>query len=374
MDMAVKRTRSLGTFCMDADTPPLMSQARLSRPPVALVLSLKGLCNLNCLHCAGPERDPIEPSPELISWVAREVLPHVRSIRLGGGDNTEQLMSTRFERFMKATEPYRFDHFEMVTNLTKVSKSRARLIAEQMTCLEVSLEGVGNSYKQIRGVSWKRFARNMERIANARENTPGSKLSLTLLVCCVAGNLDEYLKIELFKSMGVDRVILREFRSELGAPSFAASRPSRKKIAFHKTQDLAHDPMRVQRFISDFRKICLQHQIQQHICFEGRYAPAAEPVNGSGVDAAVAVEDDGTKLTDCHLPFEMISISPRGWVSACCEIRFWNPGPLTSRSIEEVWNDPEFCRLRRRVNSPTPPRRCRKCEFKTRRLRVSDSQ
>ena len=108
-----------GIWAPDEDSLPYLSAAVVDRPPIKLLLSLVGRCNLRCFHCLGTSEELVRASQdsksasrELVDFVVDRVLPDVRAIRLGGVGLTEQLTSRTFDYFMEraATHAPRIEH------------------------------------------------------------------------------------------------------------------------------------------------------------------------------------------------------------------------------------------------------------------------
>ncbi|MEM1433871.1 MAG: radical SAM protein [Pseudomonadota bacterium] len=354
---------SPGMFTPDPDTGTLLTETHLNRPPVKLMFSLIGLCNLDCMHCAGPAKDPATPSLELIDWVVDGLIPNIRAVRLGGNDNTEQLLSPKLLYFLDrvATKP-QLQHFTMVTNLSVIDPALADAIAGQLTLLELSIEGTGANYETVRGFSWDRFVSHIEMLNAARDRNPESRLKLQLDICSMLSYLEDALEVERFRDWGVERIVLREFGSR-GKPG-------------HAENLLSRDPDRVARFLERFKEKCEQLSMRYVITYENRFSPQrislqptsaaaatpAKPAAAAAPSKAVAEQ----MLPDCHQPWEIISISHRGEVSACCRYPFWAEPELVSKTIDAAWNSASFRNLRSRVNTPELEDACRRCEFKHR--------
>jgi radical SAM protein with 4Fe4S-binding SPASM domain len=62
----------------------------------------------------------------------------------------------------------------------------------------------------------------------------------------------------------------------------------------------------------------------------------------------------------CEVPWATATITANGDVMACCM-----PGTvianLNERTLDEIWNGPEFAAFRSRVNTTNPPQSCRNC-------------
>src|SRR4051794_38990911 len=97
----VRRFQTRGLWFCDSDTR--LSDFSGANPPKKLFFSLNGKCNLRCDHCPRGVYDVAaqQTSATLVDYVMRDILPHVRTVRLGGSDLGEQLTSPHFNRFVE---------------------------------------------------------------------------------------------------------------------------------------------------------------------------------------------------------------------------------------------------------------------------------
>lgn len=65
----------------------------------------------------------------------------------------------------------------------------------------------------------------------------------------------------------------------------------------------------------------------------------------------------------CTIPWGSAVVLANGDVMACC-VPGSKVGNLSENSLEEIWNDPVYQRLRSSVNSQNPPSLCRSCHFR----------
>ena len=194
-----------------------------------------------------------------------------------------------------------------------MNPSRARVLAASLTELEASLEGVEANYTASRGLPWERFRANFEMVRRAKAETPGSRMTLTLLICAIPRHFPDLLRFDLFREMGVERIVLREmdpFSPEL-ARDCLGTVPARE----------------VAQFIERFKALGKASSIECSIPFQTRFVP------NSGLLAKLRaqVRDLGDLKETLH-----------------------------SGKIDAAWNSPAFRGLRQEVNTRKPSSTCAK--------------
>ncbi len=356
-----------GIWIADEDSLPHLSTPEVSRPPIKLLLSLVGRCNLRCFHCLGTSdelvkasQDPRSASRELVDFVVDRVMPDVRAIRLGGIGLTEQLTSRSFDYFMERITPLatRLGSFELITNLSLMTADRADLLAASLTDVQVSLEGIGDNFTRLRGFPWSRLVKHLQMLREARLRNPVSRIKITLLMCAMSDMLDDLLRFDVFTELGVDSVILRELNP---------------LAEHHEPHVLSREPERARAFVREFRRRADEAKIEATITIADRYDSAPPATQG----LAIVGQPDRPRRPEprsCTLPFEVLSVIHTGQFGVCCYITDLAapPGRLSDLSIMEVWNSPRFVALRRAVNSPAPPPTCLACEVKVGHLSEPD--
>ncbi len=295
-------------------------------------------------------------SREQIDFVVDRILPEIRFLRLGGLGNTEQLIAPGFDYFLSRVRGTRLPEFQLTTNLSVMNPSRARILAASLTELEASLEGVETNYTASRGLPWERFRANFEMLRRAKAETPQSRMTLTLLICAIPRHFPDLLRFDLFREMGVERIILREMD------------PSSPELAL---DCLGTVPSReVAQFIERFQVLAKAASIEYSIPFQPRFVPQTDPLAKLWGHVRDRIFPDG-RLRDCHLPFETLSITADGSYGTCCIIRELGDLKETLRTgkVDTAWNSPAFRGLRKEVNAREPLPSCARCEMKTRNLR-----
>jgi molybdenum cofactor biosynthesis enzyme MoaA len=212
-----------GIWAADEDSLPYLSTEQIDRPPIKLILSLVGFCNLRCFHCLGSSEEIVtssqdrrSASPELVDFIVDRVVPEVRAIRFGGVGYTEQLTSRTFDYFMERVRPHapQLGFFELVTNLSIMTEQRADLLARSLTDISISLEGIGDNFTRLRGLPWSRLVKHIQMLREAKQRNPATRMKINLLVCAMANMFGDLLRFDVFKSLGVECIILSASSAE----------------------------------------------------------------------------------------------------------------------------------------------------------------
>ena len=322
-----------GLWTPDPDFDGIRDQSKLDRKPIKLMLSLIDRCNLRCTHCLGASNAskpsapsaPAKPaSRELLEFIIQEVLPTVRAVRLGGLGANEQLLAPSFDEFTERAAKHSLQEFVLTTNLSVLNPTRAELIARSYSEIEISMEGVGKNFEAVRGMRWERLVKNLEILKEAKRQVPSNRLKTTFLVCLMPQNFDDLLQLDLFRELGIERMVLR---------------PLMPTAPEHFSQTLGRHPKETARFIDSFRRKAESSGMEHDICF-----------GGSGI---------------CSMPFETITIRSDGTTGVCCRLSsLLGPRPVGELKIMEIWNSPAFVDLRKTVNSSKPWLECKGCPVK----------
>jgi MoaA/NifB/PqqE/SkfB family radical SAM enzyme len=72
------------------------------------------------------------------------------------------------------------------------------------------------------------------------------------------------------------------------------------------------------------------------------------------------------RLPRCFYPWSNVYIRQNGLVNACCYSDFLVMGDLNQETFWSIWNGSCYQKLRREVNSNSPPRSCCSCEYRIR--------
>jgi MoaA/NifB/PqqE/SkfB family radical SAM enzyme len=311
------------------------------------MFSLTGKCNLRCDHCPrGVLEVYAHQTPnEIIDYVICNILPQVRSVRLGGTDLGEQLTSSNFNRFLEAILATPPKHLEIVSNLTVLDEPRADLIARACTDFRISLEGVGAAYERVRHFPWAKIERHLELLRLARMKHAASPLRVACLVTCFRDNLHDLEAI-----LDLDRLGVAQFQFRL----FQANIPEQASQALDYHRSEANAVFDRIRAIADARHL----QVSLPPRFEiASLVPTAKP----------APESPTTRTLDfwvCHFPFETVSVLSDGQVSPCCEPMYLGQLDLQKPDLTAVFRSEPWQNLRRSLATGEFSGRCVTCELR----------
>jgi hypothetical protein len=300
-------------------------------------------------------QDPASASPELVDFIVDRIVPNVRAVRLGGVAYTEELTSRTFNQFMDRMVPLagRLGTFELITSLSMMSTRRANLLARCLTEVQISLEAIGDNFTRLRGFPWSTLVNNVGMLVAARSANPESRMKITLVLCAMSDMLEDLLRLDVFKSLGADRLILRELT------------PRSEK---HLPHVLYNDPEKARAFVREFSRRAREAQIETAINIATRYDPP-EPHDGLGNEGSPggqADEGSAPSPATCAMPFETLTVVHTGQFGVCDFITDLAAplANLSAANIMDVWNAPRFRALRAAVNSSSPPPMCLSCEIK----------
>jgi len=314
---------------------------KLTQVPQRLMFDLYGGCNLRCWHCprAAAHLGGQDSCRELVDYVLYEVIPHVRYLRIGGNEFGENLLSKHFNYFLSNLDKTHLKEVRMVTNLTHLDEDKAKLIAEKLDIIDVSLEGTGESYTKIRGYAWEKFLKNFELLVKAKRSNSKSNLKIYLNTCAFLGNLEILLGLFDLKGLDISQINFLELHP-------------RDNTVIHEC--LWKDPSKTNVYIKKFEQRSRETGIAVWMEFKDKYSI------GNRIKRALKLQP----LRVCHYPWDCISITSEGNVSVCCMLFRIDKVKQYDRQILDILNSAPFQEFRAKVNSPTPNTECLTCQFK----------
>lgn len=332
------------------------------RPPKKLMFTLTGKCNLRCQHCfRGIASVAASQTPlPLVDYVLDQIVPHVRSIRLGGTDLGEQLTSRHALYFLERIRQQPGKHLEIISNLTVMDERIAGLLAETCDELRFSLEGVGPAFERVRGFSWDTIEHNLEMLVAARRRNDRSRLQIIALVTCFHDNLHELVPILDLVDRGVDRIEYRLF-----IPN--APVQESQSLDYHRAE--ANEVFRRLRAETDRRGI------QARVPADLEVVPLAATVRQPARELTLTTDGSpeasgvarGASKWVCPFPFETVSMLSDGQVGTCCkDIRFGTLDPNRPR-LDAAWRSRPWQALRRSVAARRWEGHCRTCDYRLER-------
>jgi len=303
--------------------------------PVQAWISISGKCNLKCLHCPSRIYDikyKEVMSNEMFSKIEKELFPTLIRCRIGGNNVGEQLLPDKWDEYFEIMIKYDFS-ISLITNGHALTKSRIKRLVESGCYIDISIDGATEeTYKKIRGVSLSRLKEKIRLIVEERSKIANSNCRIKFSFTAMQQNIHELPDlIILAHTLGVDEVMVMHF------------------IPFDETQ----------RFQSLF-----YHQTTANENFKKAFELAQKygikiflpPLYKIGY----LNNKDKIKEPMCHHPWKSVSINEKGEVFPCC-VSEMLLGDLNKSSLLEIWNNKQYQKLRKTVNSSHPPKDCKNC-------------
>ena len=330
--------------------------------PKKLLVSLTSACPNHCNHCMRAVSDGFWAVPQgqhLPEWILAEIenlLPGMRSVRLGGVDYGEQLFSPHIERFLTTLSNYPSIYVQMMSGLSIMDKTKADLIAKAVDLFEWSIEGVGEGYTAVRHIPWATVKRHLQMLVEARNSYPASKLRIDAVVTCFHDNLGQLDEILDLAKEGVDQFHFRRF-----VPN--SSRQEFQKLEYHRGE--------ANRVFERLLKLGRQRGITVVCAAPFPLPTLAETTARHAARADEETDQERTKESKkwvCHFPFEAIKVDTDATVGACCVRMELGRLNEANPDLLSIWKGEEFRSLRRAVSNGDWPEACLMCEFRASQL------
>lgn len=307
-------------------------------------------CNLKCKTCArsywGGQFTDMESA--IVDRVCREIVPRIEHLILSGYG--EPLLGPHFTTLFDEAVG-RGKSIGFITNGVLLDASTIDRVCRPRVDLNISIDGATNeTLRAIRGVSFDMLRRRLESIQQTRRAKNPEGFHLTVIFVLLECNIHELPDlIAILDDCGADKLIVQH-------PTFGD-----RKDAFAR-QALRHHPQLARRILPRIREAAAQARLAVEL---PSFSFLEQP------DAAVASAT--APLAPCILPWREVYIDVHGNVKACCFGPAEALGNLARQSFRSIWNGPGFRRLRRTVNSPSPPPYCLRCGLIAGRNRGDES-
>lgn len=322
-----------------------VSQESADRHPTNAWLALTNQCNLRCAHCSirYDENKPtslIELSDTAFERFATEILPHLKTLKLGGNNLGEQLKATNWSQRVApllASDA----RLTLQTNGLLLTPELTEQLVAGGAEFDISIEGPdADSYSLIRGDHFDRMLSSVGMIADARKRHPDSGTRVVFSYAMFADNVRGLPDvIRLAAEHGIDAVAAMHL-----VPAWEEQR--HQSLVYHRT--LSNET------ISSARTIA--HELGVELI-------APRPFDtGTMSRNAVELKTRGgdRRLKACMHPWTSVSVNEKGEVTPCCNA-YMVMGDLNDASFDSIWNGRKYRRLRGTVNSDKPPVNCRTC-------------
>ena len=320
---------------------------RLTSRPTEVWFALTGRCNLACGHCpriAGVSSDE-DMDAATYERVRDQVFPTADEVNFGGNNLGEQ---TLHKQFMTALSDIRASGCRAVvtTNGTRLEESVAGALASHGARLRISLEGIGETYQQIRGFKWDRLVKGLRAFQAAAHDHPEAGATLGFGVTAFEGNVEEVPSIvRMAHELGADKVFVQHLLPKNEDQRY-------QSLFFHRSSaNRAFDRARAVA-----RELGIQAVLPEPIDSGSPHLKAAAPT---------PIGEAKPGLHACHLPWTTVNILENGDVLPCpVSGGSLIMGNLRERTFDQIWNGRAYRRLRRTVNSSRPNPVCAACALR----------
>lgn len=325
-------------FKKDGETD--ISSVKCTRLPHKLDLSITEKCNLRCKHCSYalsnsvPNRDM---SLEMISMLEKHVFPNLNALRITGF-NGEAMCHPYFDQLLKNLIGTKLS-VSLTTNGTLINKDRAALIVQACDAIDISIEGVGRSYQDVRGKKWDIICAAIANMNQLRDQY-NSNTKIILDVTTIYDYLNDYESLFSVNRLNVDGIRFRYY--------FPQS-------VHQSSQSLLLNVAEGNAFMTRMQ------QLGKSMGMPVDIPPLipTEPITLNREDALAPI-----KRRECAVPWEGVAICPTGEIKYCCA------GPSTGvfycdddKDLRKLWNDQKYIQMRETVNTDYAHPICYNCSM-----------
>lgn len=324
----------------------------LSSRPRRVWFALTGRCNLACIHCpriAGVSSD-VDMEGDVLQRFKTEVLPLAEEVDFGGNNLGEQMIHAEF---LSALTDIRDAGCEVqvTTNGTRLNEQNVVELAKRGVRLRISLEGIRETYHQIRGVPWEKLLEGLRAYQQAMHEHAEARPALEFGMTVFANNLDELPElVRIAKEIGARRIFVQHLipkEESQRLQSLMFHRSSANKV-FDETRRLADE-------------LGIDVRLPEPLACGEMSRRKATPTP----ETTTAASEAEPALQPCYLPWTSVNILENGDILPCCvaggELIMGN---LKKSSFEDIWNGPAYRRLRKSVNSSNPHPTCKTCSMR----------
>lgn len=334
---------------------------RADRVPGGVVYEATMRCNLKCEFCFVGDLLNLEGEwrRELTVDALRQAFPEKRGLRvsLTGG---EIFVRKDIHDVMELFRQKGYACGYLTTNGTAITEERAAALAGLAAVgflkhISVSIDGPGEFHDAARGVkgTFERTAAGLRRLQSAAR-TAGAPLKVSINTTVTRESLGALPRVvEVAEELGVDAIGLNHLMfatpDEVDQTLKILGETDRRLIATFVTPDPGLQPDRVAAQVEALQSRCREKRIR----FDYRPKVHAPLVKG--------YYTPGTPLRGrCLYPFLNARVGFSGKVYFCPFIRI-EVGDLAVSTLEDVWNNPRYVELRRRLLERELFPVCRRC-------------
>ena len=304
--------------------------------PSSIMLEVTNHCNLKCITCPreytfGEEMDKGFMPIDQLKKIVDEAYPYVDSIGLTGLGET--LLYKQIEEamdYIRAKSEGIITFVSINAHLPKSAEIAIRL-ADKLDTIQISMDGVGEVYEQVRLRSnYSEFRENCRKIA---EGAKGKRAEVMFNFVAVKENYHTMAEVvEEASKLGVGTVNI---------------------TPFNVTSVTAHG--------IDY------YDFFQTQAFKDEVVRAKETADRLGnVEVTIWDVNSPASFRKCHLPWSHFYISWDGWMTPCCAKPFpkeLNFGNVFEHGMMNCLNDPGFRQFRQLWYEGKTPTFCEKCHM-----------
>jgi glycosyltransferase involved in cell wall biosynthesis/MoaA/NifB/PqqE/SkfB family radical SAM enzyme len=314
--------------------------------PSAVEFNITTKCPAGCIMC-GYTNDGEMLSLDRFKRVADELLPTAKEVLLIGG---EVLLHPDFYEICEYAHRFSVS-LDMTTNLCTLTGRRGEAIERFFGRVKVSLDGATKrTYESIRThLSFDRLLENLQILSEIKPRNRHLKTDLTFVA--MRQNVAELpATIEMASHFGFDHMTVNFVTVPCGMTLDDS-------LLFHR--ELANQWFDQARRKADELKFTVT-------------IPSDFDLSQPSYLAAERLTE-GHK--QCTRPWQRVRVLVNGDIVPCCHLQDRPTGNVFERAFEEIWNGPDYRRLRESIQSGRSdmPTRCMHCQLHSKRSDPNDA-
>jgi len=324
----------------------------ISASPAQIDFETSSRCNIRCYTCPKTytKDNGEDASRELFDRMAEATFARARSINLTGFG--EPMISPHFEYFYEQCIQAGLQ-VGFVTNGSLLTEEWLERFSPSPVHLFLSVDAAEAAIMKIMRphLNFDKLSHILSRYAKLHDATGDThRCQLYMQFVPTLQNIEQLPKvIEWAVESRAKRVEVLNFRPQDLPPEVAA-------------QHIANDLTRTSRAFALARQ--RSHELRIPLVlpqgFEGEMMAETAGEVATSL-APVQINKSGSKYPlACSAPWFRVSIHQNGDVRPCC----WYPyamGNLWRQAFEEIWNGPNYQKMRRRINTRFPQLGCKTC-------------
>ncbi len=317
----------------------------LRSKPVHIWLESSSRCNLDCIICGVRTFNPQKGrdlGADVFQRVKEELFPYLKIVELQG--DGEPLMAKNLDNIIDALEEYEIIPF-LVTNGVLLTAKLAKRLLMMRGKIWVSLDGAdARTYEHIRPrAKYNRVTENLRSAASIKRSlNNGSEVGIIFVP--TSTNFEQLpTLIEQAKEWGIGSVVVNELHLD-GIPA------RYRYLAISKQRDNLHEA---------FKRAAVRAEK-----YGIRLILPAQSIDKAQDESDLKTIDHnppGSRFPlKCYSPWDQAFIDSSGNVRPCCAYPD-SMGNILTDDFDSIWNSPHYRRIRKAINTESPPYYCRIC-------------